>query len=101
MECGGLDQHLCVHTAVHARVDQAVPVVIDDVHCGEPDQGCTAVHVVPVVVGIGDVQMAQVLVFIAVGVADEGTFPLLIVSSLGAERVWVDGRGRGSKCSRR
>jgi hypothetical protein len=42
-----------------------------DVSGAEPDRGRTAVDVDPLVVGISDVELARVLVGVAVGMADK------------------------------
>jgi hypothetical protein len=68
---------LRIHAAVDTGQQEAVPVVVDDVDCSEADQGGTAVDVVPVVVGVCDVQLSFILVGVAVGVADQRGFPLL------------------------
>lgn len=83
-----LDQDLRIHAAVDTGQEQAVPVVVDNVDCSEADQGGTAVDVVPVVVGVCDVQLSLILVGVAVGVADQRGFPLL-------QSVWVNLWERG------
>lgn len=65
-ECGALNQYLSIHAAVDARSEQAVPVVVDDVDRAKADRRGTAVDVIPVVVGIRDMEMTRVLVRVAV-----------------------------------
>jgi hypothetical protein len=48
----------------------AVVVRVDDVRGAEAEQRHAAVDVLPVVVGVGDVQLARVFVAVAVGLAD-------------------------------
>ena len=51
--------------------------LLEDVSGAEPDRGRTAVGVDPLVVGIRDVELARVLVGVAIGVADKRSLPLL------------------------
>ncbi|KAI6777297.1 hypothetical protein HG530_001242 [Fusarium avenaceum] len=55
-----LDKNLGTHAGVDTREQNAVPVVVDDVHGGEADKGLAAADVLPVVVGVvssvGDVE---------------------------------------------
>lgn len=46
-------------------------VGVEDVGSAEADQGHAGVDVLPVVVGVGDVELAGVLLGVAVAVADE------------------------------
>lgn len=64
---GALDEDLGAHAGVDTGEDDAIPVVVDNVDSGEADEGLTAVDVLPVVVGIGDVELASVLRGVAVG----------------------------------
>lgn len=58
--------------------------------CSEADQRGTAVDVVPVVVGVRDVQLSLILVGVAVGVADQRGFPLLLlVRAKSVEKGWA------------
>ena len=65
-ECGALNQDLSIHAAVDARSEKAVPVVVDNVDRAKADRRGTAVNVIPVVVGIRDVEMTRVLILVAV-----------------------------------
>lgn len=49
----------------------------------EAERGTAGVDVVPVVVGIGDGQVAAVLVLVAVGVADQGGLPVVVDEGVG------------------
>ena len=67
-----LDERLGAHARVDAGVAVRVAVVVrvDDVRGAEAEQRHAAVDVLPVVVGVGDVQLARVFVAVAVGLAD-------------------------------
>lgn len=67
---------MSAHAGVDTREQNAVPVVVDDVHGSEADEGLAAADVLPVVVGVGDVQLALILRGVAVGVADQRALPL-------------------------
>jgi hypothetical protein len=71
-----LDKNLGAHAGVDTREQNAVPVVVDDVHGGEADKGLAAADVLPVVVGIGDVKLALVFGSVVVRVADQRALPL-------------------------
>jgi hypothetical protein len=59
----------------------ALVVRVDDVRGAEAEQRHARVDVLPVVVGVGDVQLAFVFVAVAVGLADEGC--LIVVVEIG------------------
>jgi hypothetical protein len=67
-----LDERLGAHAAVDAGLAVRVTVVVrvDDVGGAEAEQRHAAVDVLPVVVGVGDVQLALVLGAVAVALAD-------------------------------
>jgi hypothetical protein len=67
-----LDERLGAHARVDARVAVRVAVVVrvDDVGGAEAEQRHARVDVLPVVVGVGDVQLARVFVAVGVGLAD-------------------------------
>jgi hypothetical protein len=67
-----LDERLGAHTGVDAGVAVRVAVVVrvDDVGGAEAEERHARVDVLPVVVGVGDVQLARVLVAVGVGLAD-------------------------------
>jgi hypothetical protein len=52
----------------------------------EADQGHAAVDVLPVVVGVGDVELAGVLVAVAVAVADEGGLVVVVEDGVAVEK---------------
>lgn len=52
---------MSAHAGVDTREKNAVPVVVDEVDGGKADQGLAAADVLPVVVGVGDVELALVL----------------------------------------
>ena len=58
----------------------------------EAERGGTGVDVVPVVVGVGDAEVAGVLVAVAVGVADEGSLVVVVDEGVGDSDV-VSGVG--------
>jgi hypothetical protein len=67
---GALDQHLGSHSGVHAREDDAIPVIVDEMDGGKTNERLSAVDILPIVVGIGDVEFARVLGSVVIGVAD-------------------------------
>lgn len=78
VEGGTLDEDLGAHAGVDAGKQELVVVGVDDMDSAEADEGSTGVDVGPVVVGVGDVELALVLTAVAVGVTDEGSLPLLV-----------------------
>ena len=52
----------------------------------ETDQGHARVDVLPVVVGVGDVELAGVLIAVAVAVADERGLVVVVEVGVAAER---------------
>jgi len=65
----------------HARVDggaQVLVVRVVDVGGAEPQEGRARVDVLPVVVGVGDLEPAPVLVAVAVRVAHQGGLPVVV-----------------------
>jgi hypothetical protein len=71
-----LNQDLSTHASVDTREKDLVPVVVNEVHSGEADQRLAAVDVLPVVVGVGDVELALILGTVVIGMADERGLPL-------------------------
>jgi hypothetical protein len=61
LEDGRLDEELGSHAGVDATVSELVVVVVEDMAGAEAEGGGTAVDVAPVVVCVGDVQVAGVL----------------------------------------
>ena len=59
-EGGALNQNLRAHTSVDTGKKDLVPIVVDEVDGGEADEGLATVDVLPVVVGVGDVEFALV-----------------------------------------
>lgn len=71
-----MNKDLSTHASVDAGKKNLVPVVVDDVDSGEADEGLATVNVLPVVVGVGDVEFALVFGGVGVGVADQRSLPL-------------------------
>lgn len=69
-ENGALNKRLGAHTGVH-RALATVEVGVVDVGGSEAEKRHAALDVGPEVVGVGDVEVSDVLVAVAVGVADE------------------------------
>lgn len=67
----GLDQDVGTHASVDTSGADGEEVVVVDVDGAEADRGVARVDIEPVVVGVGDVELAGVLGGVAVGVADE------------------------------
>jgi predicted phosphoribosyltransferase len=57
-------------------------VGVDYVRGAEAEQRLAAVDVLPVVVGVGDVELASVFVCVAVTVADEGCLEMIVQVSI-------------------
>lgn len=80
-EDSALDECLSAHASVHTAGGDVLVVVVEDVSTSEAEQWCTRADVCPVVVGVGDVELASVLLGVAVAVADERG--LVVVVELG------------------
>jgi len=83
---------LFLFARTHSGVDggvadgAALEVGVDDVSGTEADQGLAAVDVLPVVVGVGDVELALVLGAVAVAVADERGLVVVVEVGVAAEK---------------
>lgn len=82
-EGGGLDEDLGAETSVDGRVEHALVQVVVDVGGAEAHGRTARVDVGPAVVGVGDGQVAGVLVGVGVGVADEGALPVVVDEGVG------------------
>lgn len=82
LEDGGLDAHLGPHARVDSRAAELVVEVVVDVDGAVADRGVAAVDVLPVVVGVGDVQLAFV-VGLRVDVADQGGLEVVVDVAVG------------------
>jgi hypothetical protein len=87
-----LDERLGAHAGVDAGVAVRVAVVVrvDDVRGAEAEEGHARVDVLPVVVGVGDVQLARVLVAVAVALADEGCFVVVVEIRVAVKKLDFD-----------
>ena len=76
------------HSGVDGGVTNRASLVVgvEDVGSTEADQGHAAVDVLPVVVGVGDVELALVLGAVAVAVADERGLVVVVEVGVAAER---------------
>lgn len=76
------------HSGVDGSVADSTALVVgvDDVSGTETDQGSAAVDVLPVVVGVGDVELALVLSAVAVAVADERGLVVVVEVGVAAKR---------------
>jgi hypothetical protein len=89
------------HPGVNSSVaDRASLVVrVEDVRSAETDQGHAGVNVLPVVIGVGDVELAGVLVAVAVAVADERGLVVVVEDGVAVEKketsqlTWLTMRG--------
>lgn len=82
-EDGGLDEDLSAHAGVDTGSEDVVVDVVDDVGGTEADRGDTRSDVLPLDVGVGDVELAGVLGGVAVGVADEGALEVVVDEGVG------------------
>lgn len=78
-----LDEGLGTHAGVDARGGEVLVQRVVDVEGAEADAGVARVDVDPVVVGVGDAEVAGVLVGVAVRVADEGALPVVVEVRVG------------------
>lgn len=67
---------MCAHARVDSRGLGAQDVRVEDVHGAEADGGEAGIHFLELVVVVGYMELAGVFGGVAVGVADEGTFPV-------------------------
>ena len=76
------------HSGVNGSVADgtALEVGVDDVSGTETEQGLAAVDVLPVVVGVGDVELALVLGAVAVAVTDERGLVVVVEVGVAAEK---------------
>lgn len=82
LEHGGLDADLGAHAGVDARAAELVVEVVVDVDGAVADRGVARVDVVPVVVGVGDVELALVA-SVRVDVADQGGLEVVVDVAVG------------------
>lgn len=73
-----LHQHLIIRARVDRLVDKVLVQVVVDVLVAEAPRGPACAHVAPVVVVVGDVQVAKVDVAPRVLVADERRLPVVV-----------------------
>lgn len=78
LEHAALHQDLRAHAGVDARA-LLVVVVVEDVPRAEAQEGPAGGHLVEVVVGVGDAEVARVLGGVGVGVAYQGALGLMIL----------------------
>lgn len=78
-----LDEDLGAHAGVDAGDGDVLEIVVDDVDGAEADEGAAGADVAPVVVVVGDVQLARVLVGVGVGVADERVLVVVVEVDVG------------------
>lgn len=78
-----LDEDLGAHAGVDAGDGDILEVVVDDVDGAEADERAARADVAPVVVVVGDVQLARVLVGVGVGVADERVLVVVVEVDVG------------------
>lgn len=83
LEGGGLDKDVGTHARVDTSGTNVKVVVVEDVDGAESDRGGTRVDVVPVVVGVGDVELASVLLGVAVRVADKRGLVVVVEEGVG------------------
>lgn len=81
-ECARLNEDLGFVAGVDAVVD-FLKVTVVDVTSAEADGRGARVDVVPVIVALGDVQVARILVAIAVGMTDQRCLPVIVDESTG------------------
>lgn len=82
LEDGGLDAHLGAHAGVDTRAAQLLVEVVVDVDGAVADRGVARVDVLPVVVGVGDVELALVG-GVRVDVADQGGLVVVVDVAVG------------------
>lgn len=82
LEDSGLDAHLGAHAGVDASAAELVVVVVVDVDGAVADRGVARVDVLPVVVGVGDVELALVG-GVCVDVADQGGLVVVVDVAVG------------------
>lgn len=90
-ECVRLHEDLGSVAGVDAIVD-FLKIAIVDVASAETDGRGAGVDVVPVIVVLGDVQVARILVAIAVGMSNQGWLPVIMDEGIG------DGHVVGCMC---
>lgn len=82
LEDGGLDAHLGAHAGVDTCAAELVVEVVVDVDGAVADRGVARVDVLPVVVGVGDVELALVG-GMCVDVADQGGLVVVVDEAVG------------------
>lgn len=93
LEDGGLNTDLGAHAGIDARRADGQVVVVIDVYGAEADRGVAGVDVKPVVVSVGNVELALVLRGVAVRVTNQRGLPLMDVistsPSMGEDPSWL------------
>lgn len=79
---GRLDTDLGAHAGVDAGRAEGKVVVVVDVNSAEADRGSARVDVVPVVVGIGHLEIAGILILVAVRVANQRCLIVVVEESV-------------------
>lgn len=82
----GFNQQLSTFAGIHA-IGNIEEVAVVDVASAEAERGSARVDVVPVVVVLGDVQVASVLTAVAVRVSDQGSLVVVVDEGVGHSNV--------------
>jgi hypothetical protein len=78
----GLDKNLRLLSSVDAIRPDSLEEIVDRMNGTETDRWHSTVHIIPVVVGEGDMQLALIFGAIAICVSDKACLPLDVVCTL-------------------